>query len=223
MVHAVDVCGVALRRVCASWTMRAYSMLASNPKPEAWEVDNAFDGNLCRCTGMFPILTAFKTFAPSTDADASSPSAGAGAGAGAGGGAGGAVAAAGSGCCGGGAAAAGTSGCCGGGAVSPSAILPPPMPLPEALRSYAPTPKRFGTASVQWFAPVTLADLTALQAQFATAPAGTVKYVCGNTTYGVEKYFNGLGAPTPYTVSMPLEGGKCPAPSSHGVAILWWY
>jgi hypothetical protein len=74
------------------------------------------------------------------------------------------------------------------------------MPLPEALATYTPTPKRFASATVQWFAPITLGDLTALQAQFATAPAGTVKYVCGNTTYGVEKYFNGETFQTPYSV-----------------------
>ena len=61
--------------------------------------------------------------------------------------------------------------------------------------SVAPVPKRFTKATaagtVQWFSPMTISDLVALQSQFATAPAGTVKYVCGNTIYGVVR--NGPG------------------------------
>ena len=30
------------------WTLQAYKMLQDNPKPEGWQVDNSFDGNLCR-------------------------------------------------------------------------------------------------------------------------------------------------------------------------------
>ena len=57
-----------------------------------------------------------------------------------------------------------------------------------------------GVTTVQWFAPTTLTALTALQAQYARADPGTVKYVCGNTAYGVQKYFNASGYQTPYTV-----------------------
>jgi hypothetical protein len=84
------------------------------------------------------------------------------------------------------------------------------MPLPEPLKRWVRVPKHFRTSvspflsaaltTTSWYSPVTLADLVALQAQFATAPAGTVKYVCGNTAYGVEKYFNTPSYPTGYTV-----------------------
>ncbi len=54
--------------------------------------------------------------------------------------------------------------------------------------------------TVSWYAPVTLADLVALQAQFATAAPNTVKYVCGNTADGVEKYYQTPLYPISYSV-----------------------
>ena len=72
------------------------------------------------------------------------------------------------------------------------------------LRSWKPKSQYFtalkGEATVEWYSPTTLTDLTSLQAQFASAPPGTVKYVCGNTSFGVEKYFNTPRFPTQYTV-----------------------
>lgn len=179
------------------WVMRMHEALTDTPKPTASQVDNSFDGNMCRCTGMFPILTAFKTFST----DAPKPKGG---------------------CCGGScgskAAVGGAGGGCGSGSGSgcgsgsgsgaPAAL--PRLPLPEPLKRWVRTPKHFrkrvgavGTASastVSWYTPTTLTDLVALQAQFSTAPVGTVKYVCGNTAYGVEKYYNTPMYPTAYTV-----------------------
>eukprot|EP01137_Pigoraptor_chileana_P037505 Opistho-2@34682 len=43
--------------------MSMYSLLQSNPTPTMQNVEDAFDGNLCRCTGYRPILEAFKSFA----------------------------------------------------------------------------------------------------------------------------------------------------------------
>lgn len=43
--------------------MSMYSFLQENPTPTAKEIEARFDGNLCRCTGYRPILTAMKTFA----------------------------------------------------------------------------------------------------------------------------------------------------------------
>ena len=43
--------------------------------------------------------------------------------------------------------------------------------------------------------------------QFAGSPPGTVKLVCGNTSYGVEKYFNATGVPTPYSAFIDVTGG----------------
>ena len=45
------------------WVMQMYSLLTNNPNPTEQEVEDHFDGNLCRCTGYRPILDAFKSFA----------------------------------------------------------------------------------------------------------------------------------------------------------------
>eukprot|EP01099_Mayorella_cantabrigiensis_P001206 TRINITY_DN1507_c0_g1_i3.p1 TRINITY_DN1507_c0_g1~~TRINITY_DN1507_c0_g1_i3.p1 ORF type:complete len:1134 (-),score=243.29 TRINITY_DN1507_c0_g1_i3:1283-4684(-) len=47
------------------WVMNMHSLLQRNSSPSQEEVEKYFDGNLCRCTGYRPILTAFKTFATS--------------------------------------------------------------------------------------------------------------------------------------------------------------
>ncbi|ORY03263.1 xanthine dehydrogenase [Basidiobolus meristosporus CBS 931.73] len=43
--------------------MSLYALLRNNPNPTEHEIEEAFDGNLCRCTGYRPILDAAKTFA----------------------------------------------------------------------------------------------------------------------------------------------------------------
>ncbi|BFZ59273.1 hypothetical protein YB2330_000279 [Saitoella coloradoensis] len=43
--------------------MSLYALLQQNPEPTEAEVEECWDGNLCRCTGYRPILDAGKTFA----------------------------------------------------------------------------------------------------------------------------------------------------------------
>ena len=35
------------------WVMNMYALLAKNSKPTKEEVEQNFDGNLCRCTGLY--------------------------------------------------------------------------------------------------------------------------------------------------------------------------
>ncbi|XP_072235326.1 xanthine dehydrogenase/oxidase-like [Leuresthes tenuis] len=42
--------------------MSMYALLRNNPKPKMADVEEAFQGNLCRCTGYRPILEGYKTF-----------------------------------------------------------------------------------------------------------------------------------------------------------------
>uniref|UniRef100_A0A0N5B9E6 xanthine dehydrogenase n=1 Tax=Strongyloides papillosus TaxID=174720 RepID=A0A0N5B9E6_STREA len=44
------------------FVMAMYSLLRNNPQPTTNEIDEALQGNLCRCTGYRPILEAFYSF-----------------------------------------------------------------------------------------------------------------------------------------------------------------
>ncbi|XP_066268460.1 uncharacterized protein [Branchiostoma lanceolatum] len=44
-----------------------YGLLSANPQPSRQEVENHFDGHICRCTGYRPILDAMKSFAADAD------------------------------------------------------------------------------------------------------------------------------------------------------------
>ena len=42
--------------------MSMYTLLRNNPRPTQREMEDAFQGNLCRCTGYRPILDGYRTF-----------------------------------------------------------------------------------------------------------------------------------------------------------------
>ncbi|KAG7267344.1 hypothetical protein CRUP_021563 [Coryphaenoides rupestris] len=45
--------------------MSMYALLRNNPTPDMTHIEDAFQGNLCRCTGYRPILEGYKTFTKS--------------------------------------------------------------------------------------------------------------------------------------------------------------
>jgi xanthine dehydrogenase/oxidase len=51
------------------WVMNMSAFLAENPKPTKREIEDIFDGNICRCTGYRAILTGMKTFAADWSAE----------------------------------------------------------------------------------------------------------------------------------------------------------
>lgn len=49
------------------FVMNMYSLLQQNPQPTQQAIEDAFDGNICRCTGYRSILDAMKSFAVDAD------------------------------------------------------------------------------------------------------------------------------------------------------------
>jgi xanthine dehydrogenase/oxidase len=47
----------------AGFVMNMCGLLTNRPEPTKREIEDVFDGNLCRCTGYRPILTGMETFA----------------------------------------------------------------------------------------------------------------------------------------------------------------
>ncbi len=45
------------------FVMNMFTLLRNNPKPTQQEVEDAFDGHICRCTGFRPILEGMRSFA----------------------------------------------------------------------------------------------------------------------------------------------------------------
>ncbi|XP_009950251.1 PREDICTED: xanthine dehydrogenase/oxidase-like [Leptosomus discolor] len=43
--------------------MSMYTLLRNKPEPKMEDIEDAFQGNLCRCTGYRPILEGYRTFA----------------------------------------------------------------------------------------------------------------------------------------------------------------
>lgn len=173
--------------------MSMYTLLRNDPQPTMAKIEDAFDGNLCRCTGYRPILDGFKTFA----ADAFATSGG---------------------CCGGKDKEGG--GCCMAPSAeldeqpgirtlrdvtvefapydaTQEVIFPPELLLqPEASHRAV----LFRSARTLWYRPASLAELLRLKEQYTQA-----KIVVGNTEIGIETKFKGARFPVLVTTTAVPE------------------
>ncbi|KXX73654.1 Xanthine dehydrogenase [Madurella mycetomatis] len=167
--------------------MSLYALLRNNQAPTEHDIEEAFDGNLCRCTGYRPILDAAQTFSVPKGAGACGNSK-----------------------------ANGGSGCCmengGGGGCGkdrtvdgvdqnqPIKRFTPPgfieykpdteLIFPPALKKHELKPLAFGNRRKRWFRPVTLEQLLEIKAAHPTA-----KIIGGSTETQIEIKFKALQYP----------------------------
>ncbi|KAH7366980.1 xanthine dehydrogenase, partial [Plectosphaerella cucumerina] len=170
--------------------MSLYALLRNNDAPTEEDIEEAFDGNLCRCTGYRPILEAARTFSAKED---STP------------GCGKATTNGGSGCCmekGDG--AGGGGGCCMDKMKlsddQPIKRFTPPgfieynpdteLIFPPALKKHEMRPLAFGNKRKKWYRPVTLEQLLDIKSVHPTA-----KVIGGSTETQIEIKFKALQYP----------------------------
>eukprot|EP01135_Chromosphaera_perkinsii_P009387 Nk52_evm63s1737 gene=Nk52_evmTU63s1737 len=151
--------------------MSMYTLLRNNPKPSCQEIEDYFDGNLCRCTGYRPILEGFRSFS----SEAGCPM--------------------GENCCknGGGKNLNSET------ENAKRSVLPANYDpsqefiFPPELKKAPFTASRslcFKGPRTAWYLPFSLSDLLDLKAEFPAA-----KIVCGNTEVGIETKFKGMKYP----------------------------
>ncbi|OAG05168.1 xanthine dehydrogenase [Paraphaeosphaeria sporulosa] len=157
--------------------MSLYALLRNNEAPSEHEVEEAFDGNLCRCTGYRPILDAAQSFSIKT-------------------GCGKAKANGGGGCCmeknGG-----GGGGCCKSGGdddAQPIKRFTPPgfieykpdteLIFPPQLRKHEYKALAFGNKRKKWYRPVTVEQLLEIKSAYPSA-----KIIGGSTETQIEVKF----------------------------------
>uniref|UniRef100_A0A182JF08 Xanthine dehydrogenase n=1 Tax=Anopheles atroparvus TaxID=41427 RepID=A0A182JF08_ANOAO len=161
--------------------MSMYALLRSSPVPSMKELEVAFQGNLCRCTGYRPILEGYKTFTKEFGNCVMGEK-----------------------CCRNG---NGTAGCGTSSEVdhelfqtsefmpydpSQEPIFPPELKLSDKLDTDSLV---FRTTSTAWYRPTKLNDLLALKKRHTDT-----KIVVGNTEVGVEVKFKHFESP-----SMPIQ------------------
>lgn len=174
--------------------MSLYALLRNNPDPTELEVEEAFDGNLCRCTGYRPILDAAQSFSAGKCCGKSTVNGG-------------------SGCCMENGVDGMNGGCCKNvngvngedGVVDgePKHKFTPPgfieynpeteLIFPPALRRHEFKPLSFGTKRKKWYRPVTMQQLLEIKSAYPSA-----KIIGGSTETQIETKFKGLN----YSVSV---------------------
>ncbi|KAK3077081.1 hypothetical protein LTS18_011256, partial [Coniosporium uncinatum] len=163
--------------------MSLYALLRNDPDPTELHIEEAFDGNLCRCTGYRPILDAAQSFSKERACGKATTNGG-------------------SGCCmengnanGGGCCKNGANGS--GGDAQPIKRFTPPgfieykpdteLIFPPALRKHDFKPLAFGNKRKRWFRPVTLDQLLEIKSVYPSA-----KLIGGSTETQIEVKFKGM-------------------------------
>ncbi|KAL9944212.1 hypothetical protein D7B24_009526 [Verticillium nonalfalfae] len=164
--------------------MSLYALLRNNQSPSDDDIEEAFDGNLCRCTGYRPILDAAQTFSSSNAC-------------------GKATAKGGSGCCMEKGDGEKSGGCCMDKAAlddQPIKRFTPPgfieynpdteLIFPPALKKHEMRPLAFGNKRKTWYRPVTLQQLLEIKSVYPSA-----KIIGGSTETQIEIKFKALQYP----------------------------
>ena len=165
--------------------MSLYALLRNQSEPTEHDIEEAFDGNLCRCTGYRPILDAAQSFNVNNACGKAKSNGG-------------------SGCC---MEKNGDGGCCkSNGAADdqdPAKKFTPPnfkvyepdteLIFPPSLHKYDFKPLAFGNKRKKWYRPVTLQQLLEIKNAYPSA-----KIIGGSTETQIEIKFKALQ----YTVSV---------------------
>lgn len=163
--------------------MSLYALLRNNESPTEHDIEEAFDGNLCRCTGYRPILDAAQTFTAKSACGKSTANGG-------------------SGCC-----MENSDGTKGGGCKSqslddgqPIKRFTPPgfieykpdteLIFPPSLKKHEFKPLSFGNKRKRWYRPVTLEQLLEVKHVYPNA-----KLIGGSTETQIEIKFKALQYP----------------------------
>ncbi|KAI9866691.1 MAG: hypothetical protein M1830_005924, partial [Pleopsidium flavum] len=164
--------------------MSLYALLRNDCNPSELAVEEAFDGNLCRCTGYRPILDAAQSFSAKRTCGKSTVIGG-------------------DGCCMEGGNGEASKGCCknrSNGVEEDSTTLKkftPPgfieyhpdteLIFPPALTNHQFRPLAFGNKRKRWFRPVTLKQLLEIKSVYPSA-----KIIGGSTETQIEIKFKGM-------------------------------
>ena len=168
--------------------MSLYALIRNTDAPTELEVEEAFDGNLCRCTGYRPILDAAHSFGAKAGCAQAKSNGGGG-------------------CCMEQNGANGDSGCCQSngtnGEEQPIKRFTPPgfieynpdteLIFPPQLRKHDFRPLAFGNKKKKWFRPTTLQHLLEIKDAYPSA-----KIIAGSTETQIEIKFKAMN----YSVSV---------------------
>lgn len=160
--------------------MSLYALLRNDSSPSEHDVEEAFDGNLCRCTGYRPILDAAQSFSAEKSCGMAKANGGGG-------------------CCMEKGDGKDSGGCCKDGFKDDQPIkrFTPPgfieynpdteLIFPPALKKHEFKPLAFGNKRKRWYRPTTLEQLLEIKSVYPSA-----KIIGGSTETQIEIKFKGL-------------------------------